>query len=79
LLDLIYPDRKGQIMGIAANPQHDWLYMSKMTPDDVAFFNIFDNRGLPSIAHSALGMIEDPDIHTVRRSIESRILVRYAA
>jgi len=79
LLDLIYPNRKGQIMGIAANPQHDWLYMSKMTPDDVAFFNIFDNRGLPSIAHSALDMIEDPDIHTVRRSIESRTLVRYAA
>jgi len=79
LLDLIYPDRKGQIMGIAANPHHDWLYMSKMTPDDVAFFNIFDNRGLPSIAHSALDMVEDSDIHTVRRSIESRTLVRYAA
>ncbi|MBO9449947.1 hypothetical protein J7426_06760 [Tropicibacter sp. R16_0] len=79
LLDLIYPDRRGQIMGIAANPDHDWLYMSKMTPDDVAFFNIFDNRGLPSIAHSALDMIEDPKIHTIRRSIESRTLVRYAA
>jgi hypothetical protein len=79
LLDLIYPDRKGQIMGIAANPRHDWLYMSKMTPDEVAFFNIFDNRGLSSIAHSALDMIEDPNIHSVRRSIESRTLVRYAA
>ncbi len=78
LLDLIYPDRKGQIMGIAANPDHEWLYMSKMTPDEVAFFNIFDNRGLPSIAHSALDMIEDVNIHTVRRSIESRTLVRYA-
>lgn len=79
LLDLIYPNRKGQIMGLAANRHHDWLYMSKMTPDEVAFFNIFDNRGLPSIAHSALDMIEDPNIHTVRRSIESRTLVRYAA
>ncbi|MFT6090847.1 CmcJ/NvfI family oxidoreductase [Sulfitobacter sp.] len=79
LLDLIYPDRTGQIMGIAANPDHEWLYMSKMTPDEVAFFNIFDNRGLPSIAHSALDMVEDPNIHTVRRSIESRTLVRYAA
>ncbi|WP_245596917.1 CmcJ/NvfI family oxidoreductase [Leisingera aquimarina] len=79
LLDLIYPDRKGQIMGVAANPDHDWLYLSKMTPDEIAFFNIFDNRGLPSIAHSALDMVEDPNIHTVRRSIESRTLVRYAA
>ncbi|GAA6190384.1 CmcJ/NvfI family oxidoreductase [Phaeobacter sp. NW0010-22] len=79
LLDLIYPDRKGQIMGVAASPDHEWLYMSKMTPDEVAFFNIFDNRGLPSVAHSALDMIEEPNIHTARRSIESRTLVRYAA
>lgn len=79
LLDLIYPDRRGQIMGVAANPDHDWFYMSKMTPDEVAFFNIFDNRGLPSVAHSALDMVEDPKVQTVRRSIESRTLVRYAA
>lgn len=77
LLDLIYPDRKGQIMGLAANPDHKWVYMSKMTPDEVAFFNIFDNQGRPSIGHSALEMIEDPSVHTVRKSIESRTLVRY--
>ena len=77
LLDLIYPDRKGQIMGLAANPDHEWVYMSKMTPDDVAYFNIFDNRGRASIGHSALDMIEDPSIRTARQSIESRTLVRY--
>lgn len=77
LLDLIYPDRKGQIMGLAANPDHEWIYMSRMTPDEVAYFNIFDNRGQPSIGHSALDMIEDPSINTVRKSIESRTLVRY--
>ncbi|MCY4334642.1 MAG: CmcJ/NvfI family oxidoreductase [Litoreibacter sp.] len=76
-LDLIYPDRMGQIMGLAANPDHRWLYMSKMTPDEVAYFNIYDNCGQPSIAHSALDMIEDPSIQTVRKSIESRTLVRY--
>ncbi|MEP1330488.1 CmcJ/NvfI family oxidoreductase [Pseudophaeobacter sp.] len=79
LLDLVYPNRKGQIMGLVANPDHEWIYRSKMTPDEVVFFNIFDNRGLPSIGHSALDMVEDPNIHTVRRSIESRTLVRYAA
>lgn len=79
LLDLIYPDRKGQIMGLAANPDHEWIYMSKMSPDTVAYFNIFDNRGRASIGHSALDMVEDPNIHTVRQSIESRTLVRYAA
>lgn len=77
LLDLVYPDRKGQIMGLVANPQHKWIYMSKMTPDDVAFFNIFDNRGRPSVAHSALDMVEDPNIQSIRKSIESRTLVRF--
>jgi len=77
LLDLIYPDRQGQILGLAANPQHQWIYKSMMTPDEVVFFNIFDNRGQPSIAHSALDMIENPEINTVRKSIESRTLVRF--
>ncbi|WP_420861653.1 CmcJ/NvfI family oxidoreductase [Algirhabdus cladophorae] len=77
LLDLIYPDRKGQILGLAANPDHEWVYMSKMTPHDVAYFNIFDNRGRASIGHSALDMVEDPNISTIRKSIESRTLVRY--
>ncbi|MEX0282269.1 MAG: CmcJ/NvfI family oxidoreductase [Arenibacterium sp.] len=77
LLDLIYPDRNGQIMGLAGNPDHEWVYKSRMTPDDIAMFNIYDNRGLPSIAHSALDMIEDPNVETIRKSIESRTLVRY--
>ncbi len=77
LLDLIYPDRVGQIMGLAANADHQWVYMSQMTPDDVALFNIYDNQGRPSIAHSALDMIEDPTVSTVRKSIETRTLVRY--
>ncbi len=78
LLDLIYPERKGQIMGLAANPDHQWIYMSKMTPDEVAYFNIFDNQGRPSIGHSALDMVEDPNVTTIRKSIESRTLVRFA-
>ena len=77
LLDLIYPDRQGQILGLAANAAHQWVYRSKMTPNEVAFFNIFDNQGLPSIAHSALDMTETPAKHAVRKSIESRTLVRY--
>ncbi len=77
LLDLIYPDRKGQIMGLVANPEHRWVYQSGMTPDEVAYFNIYDNRGRPSIAHSALDRVEDPTVTTIRKSIESRTLVRF--
>lgn len=77
LLDLIYPDRRGEILGVAANPAHEWIYKSTMTPKEAAYFNIFDNQGRPSIAHSAMDMIENPEIRTVRKSIESRTLVRY--
>ena len=77
LLDLIYPDRMGQIMGLVGHPDHDWLYQSRMTPNEVAFFNIYDNRGLPSIAHSALDMVEDAAVTTIRKGIERRTLVRY--
>ena len=77
LLDLVYPDRKGQIMGLVGSAQHEWVYQSKMTPDEIAIFNIYDNQGLPSIAHSALDMTEDSNVTTIRKSIESRTLVRY--
>ncbi|MEO0994286.1 MAG: CmcJ/NvfI family oxidoreductase, partial [Pseudomonadota bacterium] len=76
-IELIYPDRIGHILGVVANEQHDWFYLSGMTPDEVAIFNIYDNRGRPSIGHSALDMVEDPTVQSIRKSIESRTLVRY--
>ena len=75
-LDLIYPDRQGQIMGLAANPEHEWLYLSNMTPNEVAIFNIYDNKGLRSIGHSALDLTTN-NAPTIRKSLESRTLVRY--
>lgn len=79
-IDLIYPDRQGEILGVAANPNHHWFYLSKMRPDEAVIFNVFDNQGLPYVAHSALdrqetGYTQQPP----RKSIESRLLVRYAS
>lgn len=76
-LDLIYPDRRGSIMGLAANAHHEWIYQSRMKPDEVVFFNIYDNTGRPSVAHSAVDLVEDPDLSVIRQSIESRTLVRF--
>ena len=64
-------------MGLVANDAHEWVYLSKMTPNEVALFNIYDNLGKRSIAHSALDMVEDSSIDMPRKSIESRALVRY--
>lgn len=76
LLDLVYPDRVGQIMGLVASEGHEWIYRSRMTPDEVAVFNIYDNRGRPPVAHSAVDLHDDGDA-AVRRSLESRALIRY--
>lgn len=76
-IELIYPDRVGQILGVAANQEHDWFYMSQMTPDDVAIFNIYDNSGRAFLGHSALDMTDDHGAPVPRKSIESRTLVLY--
>jgi len=76
-IELIYPDRLGQILGVAANDDHDWFYLSEMTPDEITVFNIYDNQGRPHLAHSALDMHELKDVTAPRMSIESRTLVRY--
>ncbi len=76
-IDLVYPHRTGQIMGLAPNPRHEWIYRSAMTPDEVVLFNIYDNRGRPSVAHSALDLKDGPAVETPRMSMESRTLVRY--
>lgn len=76
-IELIYPDRTGQILGVAVNDDHKWFYLSQMTPDEVAIFNIYDNKGRPHLAHSALDMDDNVDPLWPRKSIESRTLVRY--
>lgn len=76
-IKLIYPDRTGSIMGLVANDNHEWVYLSKMTPSEVALFNIYDNRGKPPVAHSALDLVEENNTEVPRKSIESRTLVKY--
>lgn len=76
-IDLKYPDRVGQIMGLAANARHEWVYRSRMTPDEVVYFTIYDNSERASVAHSAIDLVEDPNVTSIRKSVESRTLVRY--
>ena len=77
-IDLIYPDRLGQILGVAANDRHEWLFKSQMTPDEAVIFNIYDSEGRPHLAHSALDLPGDAHATIPRKSIESRTLVRYS-
>jgi hypothetical protein len=77
-IDLPYPDRLGQILGVAANEAHEWFFKSHMTPDEAVIFNIYDSKGRPHLAHSALDLPSDVHASIPRKSIESRTLVRYS-
>ena len=71
------PIARGTYSGWLKTAHNEWIYLSRMTPDEIAFFNVYDNGGLSSIAHSALDLVEDAATRTPRASIESRTLVRY--
>lgn len=76
-IGLVYPDEVREILGVAANSHHDWFYQSLMTPEEVVIFNVYDNQGLPYIAHSALDMVSNQKPLSIRKSLESRTIVRY--
>ena len=73
---LKYPDRKGEVLGLIHSNEHHWVYLSEMSPDEIVVFNVYDNKGRSTIAHSALELDGD-DKTFVRQSIESRLLVRF--
>ena len=77
-INLVYPDRVGQILGLASNPDHEWFYKSQMSPDDVVIFNIYDNKNRPSLAHGALDFLTENAPSVPRKSVESRTLVRFS-
>ncbi|MFW8591335.1 CmcJ/NvfI family oxidoreductase [Glaciecola sp. 2405UD65-10] len=76
-IELVYPTRHGQILGVAANAKHEWFYQSNMHPDEVVIFNIYDNQGRAHLAHSALDLINQAPTSVPRKSLETRTLVRY--
>ncbi|WP_054112573.1 CmcJ/NvfI family oxidoreductase [Marinagarivorans algicola] len=76
-IELVYPDRQGEILGTAFNPKHEWFYQSNMQPDEAIIFNIYDNHGRHYLAHSALDISGEKKSQLPRKSIETRTVVRY--
>ena len=75
-IDLVYPQRKGEVMGCLYNNKHQWIYLSEMDPDELVLFMMFDNAGRSPVVHSAFDFINASNA-PARKSIESRILVRF--
>lgn len=76
-IDILYPDRCGQIQGLVHNPAHRWYFASQMRPDEAIVFNAFDSAGKPPVAHTAAELLDTPDDAPTRTSLETRVLVRY--
>ncbi|ALU44901.1 CmcJ/NvfI family oxidoreductase [Pseudoalteromonas rubra] len=79
-LKLIYPDRIGEISGIAYNPKHSWFYKSLMKPGEGMLFKVFDSESknnIVGVPHSAVDLLEVEESNVVnkRSSIEFRAIV----
>lgn len=75
-VDIVFPTRRGQIVGVAHNPGHRWVYLSAMRPAEVAVFCVYANTGVGGVAHAAVELVPTPLDARPRASLESRVFVR---
>lgn len=76
-MDLIYPDRVGEIQSLRFNGKHRWLYFPEMEANEVILLKCFDSsKDGPArfTAHSAFEDPNTPASASVRESIEVRTL-----
>jgi len=80
-MDLVYPDRTGEIYAFTHSPAHDWVYFPRMTRDEALLIKTFDSSTDGRVrfsAHAAIEVPTTPDHASPRESIEIRALVRFA-
>jgi len=80
----IYPDKgkadeyqHAEHPAFVYNESHRWLVLDKMEPSMVWIFNQYDTKGLITVPHSAVEIVDTMEDARPRRSIESRMLVKY--
>jgi len=71
------PGRVGHINGFINKPHYRWVMLDQMPPSKVWIFTQFDTGSIPWVPHSALDIMGTPENARPRRSIESRMCVRY--
>ncbi len=78
-MDLVYPDRLGEIYGVTASAAHQWYYYPEMTTEEAVLIKTFDsaeNGPVRFVAHAAFDDPTSSDNAKPRQSIELRALVR---
>ncbi len=76
-VDIVFPHRRGQIRGLAWSPAHRWVFLDRMQPDELAVFTVYANEGVAAVPHAAVQLGNAPENAPPRRSIESRLFVRF--
>ncbi len=77
-VDIVFPDRRGQVRGLRHDPDHQWVYLPDMRTCDAAIFGTFVSEGIDGVAHAAVELRDGSGDAPARRSIESRAFVRWA-
>lgn len=78
--DLIYKDRKGEVLQLAHNPDQRWYYFPDMTRDEAMVFKCYDSLNDGRARFTAHTAFNDPNSALdapERVSIEARTLVFY--
>jgi hypothetical protein len=80
-VDLVYPDRTGEIYYTAHSSGQRWFYFSRMQPDEAMLFKCFDSARdgrTRYTAHTGFANRHAPADTPPRESIEVRTLLRFA-
>jgi len=76
-MDLIYPDRLGEVQSVCFDPDHRWFHFSAMRPDEAMLLKCFDSARdgrARFTAHTAFDDPGSPPDAPARESVEVRTL-----
>ncbi len=76
-VDIVFPDRRGQVRGLRHAPDHRWIHLEHMRPDEAAIFTVYATHGVGGVPHAAIELVDGPEAARARQSIESRAFVRF--
>jgi hypothetical protein len=81
-VDLLYPNRTGEIYYVKFNRSHRWFYVPRMTRDEVLLFKCFDSAEDGRARFAPHSAFDDPTVPrdvAPRESIELRTLAFFSA
>jgi hypothetical protein len=79
-VDLVYPDRVGEVYNAVHNPAHRWYYVPEMRADEALLFKGYDSKtdGRSRFTlHTAIDLPATTGSVTPRESIETRALAYF--